>query len=110
MPITHEEQTGAPEKPFTIGSTMSLKKGVPILGQRVKRGLSTKINLANKKGGIKGKHIRATIYNDDYIPHLARQNVDHLLNKDDVDIILLPVGTPTLRSYEEYLKDGYIKH
>ena len=96
------------EEKLVIGSSMSLVQGVPIMGQRIKRGMSIKINQENKKGGIHGQLIRAIIYNDDYIPPITKQNIDRLLTEDKTDIILLPVGSPTLNVYQNYLKNNKV--
>lgn len=108
MVVTSDQAQKAPEDSFTIGSSMALKKGTPILSERIKRGMSTRINEVNKKGGIKNQHIRSVVYNDNYLPHLARPNIDQLINKEKTDIILLPTGTPTLESYDEYTKTGKV--
>lgn len=108
MMISNDPNQKAPEGSFTIGSSMALKKGVPILSERIKRGMSTRINEINQKGGIKNQHIRSVVYNDNYLPHLARPNIDQLINKEKTDVILLPTGTPTLESYDEYTKTGKV--
>jgi ABC-type branched-subunit amino acid transport system substrate-binding protein len=99
-----EEQLSKPD--IRIGSTMSLKRGVAIMGKRIKRGMDIRINRQNQSGGINGQHIEVIIYNDDYTPFLARQNINHLINTDNTHLILLPIGSPTLNSYIDYAKDN----
>ena len=96
-----------PTKELVIGSTMSLVKGVPIMGKNIKRGMSVCINKQNQNGGIKNHIIRAIILNDNYIPHEARQNINMFI-ESGIDIILLPIGSPTLAAYENYLKQNKI--
>lgn len=92
---------------INIGSSMSLHvQGVPVMGQQTKRGMSARVNKANKEGGIHNNLIRTVVYNDDYSPRLTRTNVNRLLKKDNIDLILLPVGSPTLASYLDYIKEN----
>ncbi len=90
---------------INIGSSMALVQGVPIMGQRTKRGMSVRLNKENKKGGIQNKILRSIIYNDNYTPHMTRSNINALLTRDNTDIVLLPVGSPTLASYLDYIRD-----
>lgn len=106
MPIKNGKEK-IPTKEFFIGSSMSLQKGVPILGKNVKRGMSVRINKENQNGGIKDHIIRAIVLNDNYVPHEARQNIDNLL-AHNIDTILLPIGSPTLAAYERYLKENKV--
>ncbi|MGB8366781.1 MAG: ABC transporter substrate-binding protein [Candidatus Babeliales bacterium] len=94
---------------LTIGSTLALVSGVPTMGKLVKRGMSARIREENQS--VKGKinyHIKLIIYNDNYIPHLARKNIIRLIEEDKVDIILCPTGSPTLFSYIDYIKENKI--
>ena len=92
------------KKPFVIGSTLSLIGGVPILGQRVKRGMNVRVKQENIKGGINGQQIKTIFINDDYIPHKARRNINNLKEEYNTDIILAPTGSPTLNAYLDLIK------
>ncbi len=109
---TYNIQTGIPDSKkrsirghINIGSSMALVQGVPIMGQRTKRGMSVRLNKENKKGGIHNQILRSIVYNDNYTPHMTRNNINTLLTRDNTDIILLPVGSPTLASYLDYIQD-----
>lgn len=107
-------QTGSQVAPdlskpdFFIGSSLSLVTGVPIMGQRVKRGIASVISNINKKGGIQGHLLRMIIYNDDYNPKKARKNIIKLIEKNKIDTILLPTGSPTLASYLDLVKENKV--
>ena len=81
---------------------MSLLRGVPIMGKRVKRGMSVRFTKANKEDGLGGERVRTIVYNDDYTPNLARRNITEFL-KEQYNIILLPVGSPTFDSYIDFV-------
>ncbi len=90
---------------LTIGSSMALVQGVPIMGQRTKRGMSVRLNDENKMGGVHNTLLRSIVYNDNYTPHMTRKNINTLLTRDTAELILLPVGSPTLASYLDYVKN-----
>lgn len=90
-----------------IGSSMSLEQGVPIMGQRTAQGMAIKINEVNQTGGINGHHLRLVIKNDNYVPYLARQNIINFM-KNNITTILLPIGSPTLQAYIDFIKDNKI--
>ncbi len=100
-------QQGGQKAPdlITIGSSMALVQGVPIMGQRTKRGMNTRILQENQNGGIHGRHLNTVVYNDNYTPFMTRTNINRLRKKNKTDIILLPVGSPTLGSYLDYVKN-----
>lgn len=92
---------------INIGSSMSLLvQGVPVMGKRTKRGMTARINQANREGGIHNSLVRSVVYNDDYTPRMTRTNINRLLSKENIDLILLPVGSPTLASYLDYIKQN----
>jgi branched-chain amino acid transport system substrate-binding protein len=93
---------------IVIGSTMSLIQGIPVMGERVKRGASLAINKANRDGGIHGRHIKFDVRNDNYIPHFARQNINEFITSKITDIILAPIGSPTLDAYTDFITDNKI--
>lgn len=95
------------QAPIAIGSTMSLINGVPYIGREIKEGMVTRITTENQLGGIHGHLLKTSIYNDDYSPELSLLNIKKLLD-DSITLILLPVGSPTLKIYFDYVKNNTI--
>jgi branched-chain amino acid transport system substrate-binding protein len=93
---------------IVIGSSLPLIQGVPIMGQRIKRGVSIAINEQNKKGGIRGQHIRFDARNDNYSPHQTRINIKHFIDKKITDIILCTVGSSAIESIRDYITEKKI--
>lgn len=93
------------KKDIVIGSSMSLIRGVPAMGQRIKRGMSVRLQEENQRGGINGHILKTIIYNDDYTPSITRTNVNRLIDEHNIDLLLLPVGSPTLASYLDYIRN-----
>ena len=92
------------KKYYTIGSSMSLVQGIPIMGQRTKRGMIIRLREENKTQKSDGLNFRYVIENDNYTPQMTRQNINNFIKKN-IDLILLPVGSPTLASYLDYIKE-----
>ena len=93
--------------PVTFGSTMSLDLGVPAMGKSVQSGILAYINQINQSGGIDNKLVKLVVLNDNYIPYLARQNIEKLL-KEAIDTIILPIGSPTLTAYLDLVEQQKI--
>ncbi len=106
-PTLGTESEKAVAAPINIGSTMSLINGVPHIGNEIKQGMINRINAENNNGGIQGRLVKSNIYNDDYSPNLALQNIQKLL-AESIDLILFPVGSPTLSFYFDYVKNNTI--
>lgn len=105
--FAHDATQYSAAKDIIVGSSMSLIQGVPIMGKRTLHGMMACITQENKKGGINGRLIRVTAKNDNYNPSLARKNILNFLNHD-INTILLPVGSPTLSSYLDLVKEQKI--
>jgi len=110
--ITGRETTVPQSSPLDptilLGSTTSLFRGLPTIGNQLLRGMSMVINHLNRTGGVHGHHIKTIIYNDDYSPSFARQNITTLLERDSANLILLPMGSPTLAAYLDYIREKRI--
>ena len=94
-------------QPITFGSTMSLDLGVPAMGKSVQSGILAYINGINQRGGINNELVKLVVLNDNYMPYLARQNIEKLL-KETIDIIVLPIGSPTLNAYIDLVEQQKI--
>lgn len=92
---------------FWIGSSLALTKGVFTMGRSVKRGMSLCLQQQNDIGGVHDYIIQPIIYDDQYLAHKARNNIEKFI-KENIDTILLPVGSPTLSGYLDLVKKGAI--
>lgn len=86
-----------------FGSSMALIQGVPIMGQRTLHGMMARLLQENSIGGINGHIMRIIVQNDDYSPSKARDNIQSFLSQN-IDTIVLPVGSPTLSSYLDIIE------
>lgn len=107
QPLDSSDEAKSPANYFTIGSTMGLLKGLPALSYRIKQGIDLRIKAENTQGGTNGTHIKTIILNDNYVPYRTKENVNYLLNLN-IDTLLLPIGSPTLESYMNHIRQNKI--
>jgi branched-chain amino acid transport system substrate-binding protein len=89
---------------IVIGSTMDLSAGINILCRKMFQGLFLPILNQNKKRGINGKYLKLIVLDDKYNSEISKKNIQLLLNRYKTDILLAPVGSPTLNSYINLVK------
>jgi ABC-type branched-subunit amino acid transport system substrate-binding protein len=88
-----------------IGSTMPLSQGFPVISKAVKHGASLAVLEQNQIGGIHGRQVRLDVRDDYYFPLTARSNVEDFM-KRNIDFIAMPVGSPTLKAYLDFVEEG----
>lgn len=93
------------EELYHVGSTMDLTKGLAYMGQDLWFSMFHLIDESNKANYLPGKFIKLNVLDDEYVPRLTIKNVEKLINDYKVDTILMPVGSPTLGSYFELVKE-----
>lgn len=92
------------EGKIELGSTMDLSKGIQTLGKAIQAGISALVNRVNQSGGIDGKLYQVTIVDDQYNPALARSHIERFV-KNGINLILCPVGTPTVTASLDLIKN-----
>lgn len=97
--VTKETPECPTKAPIIVGCTLDLTKGISAQGKFLKKGINFKINEVNTKGGINGHPIKAVFLDDEYTPHLAAENINSLVKDYKTNIILAPIGSPTLGRY-----------
>ena len=94
------------KKIVKIGCTFPLSGIIGPIGREVKAGLEAALILFNKEDN--NILIRPIVFDDEYIPRRAYCNVEILREKYGIDIIFMPIGTPTLSFYLNMVKSGKI--
>ena len=74
------------------------------LGSELYRGSMAYINYVNEKGGVNGRKIVITAYDDGYNPAPAIENTIRLIEKDNVFLLFDYLGTPTVTRVLPLLK------
>lgn len=101
-------RTISDEGKIVFGTTLDLSKGIKIIGKQVKEGLLLRFDQENEKGGIRGKKLDLIFLDDEYVPNLARLNIEKLMTEFNIPFIISPVGSPTLKSYLDLVIEGKI--
>ncbi len=87
-----------------IGSTLDLSKGLKISGIKYDETIKYIISNQNAEGGVHGKPLQFTSFDDQYTPAKALENIKNLKTKYDTDIILFPTGTSTLNAFIDFAR------
>ena len=96
------------KRKIRLGTTGDLKKGLKGYTYSMNAGSALVFNKINEKNGIRDKLIELVALDDSYDPALARDNIEHFLSKDHIDIIFNPIGSPTVANYLDLIKDKKI--
>jgi branched-chain amino acid transport system substrate-binding protein len=78
--------------PYKIGAIIPLTGYLSWLGEYMKKGAELKVDLINKAGGVNGRPLELTIYDDQSTPETATRMAQRLISKDGV-IALQGTGT-----------------
>ena len=103
-----EPVAGKKTQELVFGCTLDLSKGLRIQGINLVRGISARLNRENSTGGIEGKQLRFVVLDDQYIPHLARKNIEILQREYGTDIILAPMGSPTAKAWVDLVQNKQV--
>jgi branched-chain amino acid transport system substrate-binding protein len=82
------------EKPIRIGASLSLTGTYAALGQNQARGYQLCLRHVNEKGGMLGRSLEFTVYDDQSQPTTAARLYEKLITQDKVDLVLGPYGSP----------------
>ncbi len=94
---------GVCDDQINIGSSVVLTGPLAQWGNDLARiGPRAYFNTVNERGGVYGRRIRYTIYNDFYRSDRALTNVKKLIQKDRILCLFLQTGTSTNRSSYRY--------
>ena len=82
-------------EPIVLGASLALTGGAGYLGEKMKESFDLVIEKKNDEGGINGRKIEVIYYDDENKPEKAVQNVQKLIKKDRVNVILGPSTVTT---------------
>lgn len=98
-------ETGVMNNQIAVGMSTVLSGPSSHLGTNFKTGVETYLNMVNEKGGVYGRKIKLTVYDDGYEPANTIMNVNKLIKEDKVFCLLGDVGTPTTMAIKPTLTD-----
>jgi len=97
-----------PTQEILFGSAMDLTRGVRDLCLQVRAGIEMVFSNQNEKGGINNKKLAFIALDDEYTPSKTPAVVKTLMEIYKTDKLLNPVGTPTLETYIDLVKQGKV--
>ncbi len=95
-----------PKEEILFGSAMDLTRGVRDLCLQVRAGIEMVFNMQNEKGGINNKKLSFIALDDEYTPRKTPTVIKTLMDIYNIDKLLDPVGSPTLETYVNLIKEG----
>ncbi len=93
------------QEQLRFGSLMDLSKGIRSQGKAVKAGIELRLHEATENKLQRVPTI--TIVDDQYDPKITRREVEKFI-KERIDLLVCPMGSPTLESYLDLVKKGEI--
>ena len=97
-------QGGVSDTAFTLGMSAAFSGPSRGLGIELYRGASAYFGHVNDNGGIGGRQVALTTYDDGYQPDPSVRNTVSLMLDDDVFLLFGYVGTPTVTRVLPLLK------
>lgn len=98
LPAGAQTPPGVSDKSIAIGSCSALEGPSHSLGVDTVSGANAYFSLINDEGGVNGRKLKLTAYDDSYDPAKTQACFDHLLS-DKVFALGFFVGTPTAVKY-----------
>ena len=98
----------AKQKIIHIGTTLDLSKQARIEGESILQALHMRLKIEQEKPELKNISLQLKSLDDEYNPTIARKNAHILLNDYNIDIFLSPVGSPTIQSFLDLVKQQKI--
>lgn len=102
--------TTAQAADITIGMSAAFTGPSAALGLTLYRGSMAYIHYVNETGGVHGRRIKITAYDDGYDPDAAVENTLRLVEDDKVLLLFDYVGTPTVTRVLPLLKGQREQH
>lgn len=97
---TATAEPGVTSSAVSFGQSTALGGPAAALGQGMQAGIHAAFEEANRNGGIAGRRLRLTSYDDGYEPGRAIDNTRRLIEQDQVFALIGEVGTPTSKAVQ----------
>ncbi len=104
--IAANAEDGVTDSTITFGQSAALEGPASALGIGMREGILAAFAEANRNGGVGGRQIELTSYDDGYEPERAISNVQNLISQDKVFGLIGAVGTPTSKATQPITTDA----
>lgn len=102
-PANLSADQGVDAATINIGASMPLTGPIAGAGQALSNGLKIAVGTVNETGGVHGRKINATIYDDQYSTPTQVANIQKLVSEDKVYALVDLVGTQLIPASWTYL-------
>jgi branched-chain amino acid transport system substrate-binding protein len=103
-----EAPTTAAEGPIKIGASLPLTGDFSDPGTAAKKGYELWVDVVNKNGGLLGRQVELTIYDNASNPDTAVADYERLITQDKVDLVVGPFSSKlVIPTSEVAAKYGY---
>jgi len=99
---------GVTDQAISLGSSLALSGHASYLGTQTLRGALSYLKHINDQGGVWGRRIELTAYDDSYDPPRCLANTQKLIVEDRVFALFCYVGTPTTVKILPLVEDARI--
>jgi len=96
------------KKEIVFGSLMDLSRNQQGISRQSMAGINLVFNAINKKGGVHGRRLSLVVLDDEYDPAKSRVQIRALMDEYKIYTLLMPLGSPTLESYLDLVKEQKI--
>ena len=93
-------ETGVTNDVIHFGQSAALDGPAAALGNGMNEGLMAAFEEVNRKGGVNGRQVKLTAYDDGYEPDRAIEATKKLIEQDGVFALIGEVGTPTSKAVQ----------
>ncbi|MEC9433311.1 MAG: ABC transporter substrate-binding protein [Pseudomonadota bacterium] len=90
------------ENVIKIGNTVAYSGPVSPYGT-ISKAIGAYFEMVNAEGGVGGRKIEWISYDDAYSPPKTVEQTRRLIESDEVDLIVAPLGTPTTMAVRKYV-------
>ena len=101
-----QENLSMHKQRVVIASMLDLSAKNYVIGNAIRRGISLARRQVNVLDLLPGKEVLAFVYEDFYVPHIARENYELLKAQENIKAFLLSIGSTPLLVSREDLESG----
>ncbi len=103
-----EAPTTAPQPPIKIGASLPLTGDFSDPGTAAKKGYELWVDMVNQSGGLLGRQVELTVYDNASNPDTAVADYERLITQDKVDLVVGPFSSKlVIPTSEVAAKYGY---
>jgi ABC-type branched-subunit amino acid transport system substrate-binding protein len=105
-PVEEKGMMATNKEAIVFGSIMDLSRNQRGISEQSIGGIELAFDAINKNGGVHNRKLSLTVLDDQYDPQKARDAAITLMDQYKIYQFIMPLGSPTLESYIDFVKSG----